>query len=68
MTSKEDAVSREAPASLEARFTTDRSTFSKKTLLSLKNNTFCATQRSDDLGEAKVSHVKLRETVSEFSE
>ena len=33
MTSKEDAVSREAPASLEARFTADRSTFSKKTLL-----------------------------------
>ena len=32
MTSKEDAVSREAPASLEAPFIADRSTFSKKTL------------------------------------
>ena len=68
MTWKENAVSREAPASLEARFTADRSTFSKKTLLFHRNNTFCAKPRYDDLGEAKVSHVKLRETVSEFSE
>ena len=35
MTSKEDAVSREAPASLEAPFIADGSTFSKNTLLFL---------------------------------
>ena len=36
MTSTEDAVSREALASVEARFTADRRTCSKPTLLSLK--------------------------------
>ena len=37
MTSTEDAVSREAPASLEARSIADRSTVSKKALRSIRN-------------------------------
>ena len=52
MTSKEDAVSREAPASLEARFTADRSTFSKNTLLFNEIIAFV-------LNEGKMTWVKL---------